>query len=24
MCDGYTGYNRVENVTLVCCLAHCR
>ena len=23
-CDGYTGYNCVENVTLVCCLAHCR
>lgn len=23
-CDGYTGYNHVENVTLVCCLAHCR
>lgn len=23
-CDGYTGYNRVENVILVCCLAHCR
>ncbi|MCD8369872.1 MAG: IS66 family transposase [Clostridiales bacterium] len=23
-CDGYTGYNRVDNVTLVCCLAHCR
>lgn len=23
-CDGYTGYNSVENVTLVCCLAHCR
>ncbi len=23
-CDGYTGYNQVENVTLVCCLAHCR
>lgn len=23
-CDGYTGYNSVENATLVCCLAHCR
>jgi transposase len=23
-CDGYAGYNKVENVTLVCCLAHCR
>lgn len=23
-CDGYTGYNSVENVVLVCCLAHCR
>lgn len=23
-CDGYTGYNQVENVILVCCLAHCR
>ena len=23
-CDGYTGYNRVENVILVCCPAHCR
>ena len=23
-CDGYTGYNQVEDVTLVCCLAHCR
>ncbi len=23
-CDGYTGYNRVENVIMVCCLAHCR
>lgn len=23
-CDGYTGYNSVGNVTLVCCLAHCR
>ncbi len=23
-CDGYTGYNSVENVILVCCLAHCR
>ncbi|MCD7790266.1 MAG: IS66 family transposase [Bacteroides thetaiotaomicron] len=23
-CDGYTGYNSVDNVTLVCCLAHCR
>ncbi|MCD7823532.1 MAG: IS66 family transposase [Oscillospiraceae bacterium] len=23
-CDGYTGYNKVDNVTLVCCLAHCR
>ena len=23
-CDGYTGYNCVENVILVCCLAHCR
>lgn len=23
-CDGYTGYNSVENAILVCCLAHCR
>lgn len=23
-CNGYTKYNRVENITLVCCLAHCR
>ena len=23
-CDGYTGYNKVEDVTLVCCLAHLR
>jgi len=23
-CDSYTGYNHVENVILVCCLAHCR
>ena len=23
-CDGYTGYNSVENVILACCLAHCR
>ena len=23
-CDGYQGYNKVEDVTLVCCLAHCR
>ena len=23
-CDGYTGYNSIENVILVCCLAHCR
>lgn len=23
-CDGYAGYNSVDNVTLVCCLAHCR
>lgn len=23
-CDGYTGYNSIENATLVCCLAHCR
>lgn len=23
-CDGYTGYNKVEDVILVCCLAHCR
>lgn len=23
-CDGYQGYNRVEDVILVCCLAHCR
>ena len=23
-CDGYTGYNKVDNVILVCCLAHCR
>ena len=23
-CDGYQGYNRLEDVTLVCCLAHAR
>ena len=23
-CDGYTAYGQLENVTLVCCLAHCR
>ena len=23
-CDGYTGYNSIENVILVCCLAVCR
>lgn len=23
-CDGYQGYNKVVDVTLVCCLAHCR
>lgn len=23
-CDGYQGYNKVEDVMLVCCLAHCR
>lgn len=23
-CDGYSGYNKVESVTLVCCLAHAR
>ena len=23
-CDGYSGYNKVEDVTLVCCMAHCR
>ena len=23
-CDGYQGYNKVEDVILVCCLAHCR
>lgn len=23
-CDGYQGYNKVDDVTLVCCLAHCR
>ena len=23
-CDGYQGYNSVEDVVLVCCLAHCR
>lgn len=23
-CDGYQGYSKVEDVTLVCCLAHCR
>lgn len=23
-CDGYTGYNSVEDVILVCCMAHCR
>lgn len=22
--DGYSGYNQVEDVTLVCCVAHCR
>lgn len=23
-CDGYQGYHKVTDVTLVCCLAHCR
>ena len=23
-CDGYQGYNKVADVILVCCLAHCR
>ena len=23
-CDGYQGYNRLEDVILVCCLAHAR
>ena len=23
-CDGYQGYNKVEDVILVCCMAHCR
>ena len=23
-CDGYQGYNSVEDVLLVCCMAHCR
>jgi transposase len=23
-CDGYQGYNKVDDVMLVCCLAHCR
>lgn len=23
-CDGYQGYNAVEDVILVCCMAHCR
>lgn len=23
-CDGYQGYNRLEDVTLVCCLVHAR
>ncbi|MEG0370063.1 MAG: IS66 family transposase [Hungatella sp.] len=23
-CDGYQGYNKVADVTLACCLAHCR
>lgn len=23
-CDGYQGYNHVEDAVLVCCLAHCR
>lgn len=23
-CDGYQGYNKVKDVILVCCLAHCR
>ena len=23
-CDGYQGYNRVEDVTRLCCMAHCR
>ncbi len=23
-CDGYSAYGRIEDVVLVCCLAHCR
>lgn len=23
-CDGYQGYNKVEDVLLICCMAHCR
>lgn len=23
-CDGYQGYNKVDDVLLVCCMAHCR
>ena len=23
-CDGYQGYNKVEDVLLACCMAHCR
>ena len=23
-CDGYSAYGRIENVILICCLAHCR
>lgn len=23
-CDGYQGYNKVQDVLLVCCMAHCR
>lgn len=23
LCDGYQCYNKVEDITLVCCLAHC-
>lgn len=23
-CDGYSAYGRIEDVILVCCLAHCR
>lgn len=23
-CDGYSAYGRIEDVVLLCCLAHCR